>query len=59
MVDMKSAFYDARGQRQKLDEKETKLVHDVLRAIASNDVNLDTIIKVASGTYKVVLEEIN
>lgn len=55
MGDMKSAFYDATGQRQALDEKEVKLVDSVMRCIANNDANLDTLLKVLSGEYEVAL----
>lgn len=52
-----SAFYDVNGLRQSLDNHEEVLVRKVLASVAMKSIDAETVLKVLSGEYKVVLEE--
>lgn len=52
-----SCLYDANGLRQKLEKIELKVAHKAIEAINEGTVDAETILKVLSGDYKVVLEE--
>lgn len=53
-----SCLYDASGTRQKLADVELKVANEAISAINNGVIDADTILKVLSGNYKVVLEEI-
>lgn len=53
-----NAFYDVNGLRQSLDAHEEVLVRKVLSSVAMKSIDAETILKVLSGEYKLILEEI-
>lgn len=52
-----SCLYDANGLRQKLEKVELKVASKAIEAINEGVIDAETILKVLSGDYKVVLEE--
>jgi hypothetical protein len=53
-----SCLYDANGMRQKLEKVELKVASKAIEAINEGTIDAETILKVLSGDYKIVLEEV-
>lgn len=52
-----SCLYDAHGMRQKLADVELKVANRAVEAMNNGVIDAETILKVLSGDYKVVLED--
>lgn len=55
---LESCLYDANGLRQKLEKVELKVATKAVEALNEGVIDAETILKVLSGEYKVVLEPV-